>query len=153
MRPHDKQICPDEVSMSLIRSTKSLRRGMKLTQKMLAENLGITRAAVSCYERGKALPTLPILMKLAVILGVDISGSINWKYYHGQVSRYELKTGLRRYGLTYGELGMLLGYAEGTVYDVVNFAYGFSLECLSKVVEVLERENEAGKFRRKLLAR
>lgn len=151
MRPHNKNICPDEVSISFIRSLKSLRKVMKMTQKILASTLGVTASAISSYERGRALPTLPVLMKLAAIFGADISSSVNWKYYHGEVSCYALKRGMKRYGLTYSELGDILEYDEGVVRKAVKFGYGSSLECLSKVLIVLEREDDAIKFRQKLL--
>ena len=151
MRPRNKNICPDDVSMSLIRTLKTRRRSMKLTQKMLAANLGVTASAISSYESGKALPTLPVLMKLAVIFGADISSSVNWKYYHGEVSRNDLTRGMKRYGLTYSELGDILECDEGVVRKAVKFGHGSSLECLSKVLKILERENESEKFLRSLL--
>ena len=153
MRPFDKIICPDEVSMSFIRTLKPRRKSMRLTQKMLAENLGITASAVSCYESGKALPTLPVLMKLAAVFGADLSSSVNWKYYHGHVSKRDILSGLKRYGFTYSELGELLGYDESAVREAVNFRHGFLLECLSRVLDVIDAERVLSKFRSGLLRR
>lgn len=47
---------------------KTLRKNRKITQEELAEILGITRAAVSIYERGLANPTLETFVKICEVL-------------------------------------------------------------------------------------
>ena len=47
-----------------------LRKEKKLTQKDLAEQLGVTDKAVSKWERGLSYPDISLLSKLSIILGV-----------------------------------------------------------------------------------
>ncbi len=54
-----------------------LRKGKKLTQKDLAEKLGVTDKAVSKWERGLNCPDISLLSKLSYILGVTTSELLN----------------------------------------------------------------------------
>ena len=54
-----------------------LRKEKKLTQKELAEQLGVTDKAVSKWERGLSCPDISLLSKLSHILGVTISELLN----------------------------------------------------------------------------
>ena len=51
---------------------KTLRKGRKLTQEQLAENLGITRATVSNYEVGRRAPHITELKRIAEYFGVGV---------------------------------------------------------------------------------
>lgn len=50
---------------------KSLRKSKGLSQKMLAEKLGIGQGAVSQWEVGRSMPDLTTLVKLADLYGVS----------------------------------------------------------------------------------
>ncbi len=54
-----------------------LRKEKKLTQKDLAEQLGITDKAVSKWERGVSCPDISLLSKLSQVLGVTTSELLN----------------------------------------------------------------------------
>jgi transcriptional regulator with XRE-family HTH domain len=54
-----------------------LRKEKKLTQKELAEQLGVTDKAVSKWERGLSCPDISLLSKLSHILGVTTSELLN----------------------------------------------------------------------------
>ena len=54
-----------------------LRKEKKLTQKELAEQLGVTDKAVSKWERGLSCPDISLLSKLSHILGITISELLN----------------------------------------------------------------------------
>ena len=54
-----------------------LRKEKKLTQKDLAEQLGITDKAVSKWERGLSCPDISLLSKLSQVLGVTTSELLN----------------------------------------------------------------------------
>lgn len=54
-----------------------LRKEKKLTQKDLAEQLGVTDKAVSKWERGLSCPDISLLSKLSHILGATISELLN----------------------------------------------------------------------------
>jgi len=54
-----------------------LRKEKKLTQKELAEHLGVTDKAVSKWERGLSYPDISLLSKLSHVLGVTASELLN----------------------------------------------------------------------------
>jgi transcriptional regulator with XRE-family HTH domain len=54
-----------------------LRKEKKLTQKELAEQLGVTDKAVSKWERGLSCPDISLLSKLSRLLGVTTSELLN----------------------------------------------------------------------------
>ena len=54
-----------------------LRKEKKLTQKELAEQLGVTDKAVSKWERGLSCPDISLLSKLSRVLGVTTSELLN----------------------------------------------------------------------------
>ncbi len=58
-----------------------LRKEKKLTQKGLAEQLGVTDKAVSKWERGLSCPDISLLSKLSKILGVTTSELLNGEKY------------------------------------------------------------------------
>lgn len=49
------------------------RKGLGMTQKELAEKLGVTDKAVSKWERGGGLPDINMLEPLAYVLNVDLA--------------------------------------------------------------------------------
>ena len=51
----------------------ALRRERGLTQAALAERLGISKSAVSMYERGNREPELELLQAMADLFGVSVS--------------------------------------------------------------------------------
>lgn len=51
---------------------KNLRMSKKLTQKQLAERLGVERTTVSMWETGNSSPSLEILKKIAQVLECSI---------------------------------------------------------------------------------
>lgn len=52
---------------------RSLREAAGLTQKQLAEKLGVTDKAVSKWETGRGLPDITLLEPLATALGVSVA--------------------------------------------------------------------------------
>ena len=50
--------------MSAASEIKRIRHLLVLQQKEFAEQLRITRAAISNYESGKRMPTMPIIRKI-----------------------------------------------------------------------------------------
>ena len=49
------------------------RKKLNLTQKQLAEKLGITDKAISKWERGVAMPDTSIMLELCAILGISVN--------------------------------------------------------------------------------
>jgi len=71
-----------EVLRSRITETRE-RKGMN--QAKLAEKTGITPAAISQIEKGLRIPTIPVLQKIANVLGVSID------YLTGKTDEPELR--------------------------------------------------------------
>ena len=51
---------------------RTIRRSKDISQKELAQKLGVTQGAVSCWERGRWYPSLDMLRKLSQIFEVSI---------------------------------------------------------------------------------
>ena len=54
-----------------------LRKEKKLTQKELADQMGVTDKAVSKWERGLSFPDISLLPKLSEVLGVTVNDLVN----------------------------------------------------------------------------
>lgn len=63
----------DELTYQIISEIISLRAECGLTQKQLSEIAGIRQSNLSRIERGKCLPTLETLMKLAEATGKKLA--------------------------------------------------------------------------------
>ena len=51
---------------------KELRESVKLTQKQVADKIGVTQQAVAMWENGSSKPRTALLPKLADILGCTV---------------------------------------------------------------------------------
>ena len=142
-----KAIALDDATRKFLGTLRSARREAGLTLRELASAIGAPLGTVKMYELGLNLPSLGILMRLADLFGYDLSASVNYKVYHGQICPCKLKRSLRRYALSYGELSRLTGYATANIYASVNQKSYGSIECLSAVLEVLRHERELEAFR------
>lgn len=58
----------------------TVRKEKKLTQKQLADKLGITDRAISKWENGKSMPDLSLLKPLCDILEITINELLNGEY-------------------------------------------------------------------------
>lgn len=54
------------------RKLRTLRKGKRLTQKDVADRLGMVRATISNYEVGRRTPHLSDLRRFAELYGVDL---------------------------------------------------------------------------------
>lgn len=90
-----------EESSSIGERLAAIRKERGITQVELAERLGVTQAAVSAYEIGKARLIAPMLLRIAQILGAstdEILGLKNGKT-HRRLSRKVLRRVERIEGL------------------------------------------------------
>lgn len=55
------------------------RKEMKMTQKELAEQLGITDRAISKWENGRCMPDMSLLQPLSKALGVGVNDLL-WRF-------------------------------------------------------------------------
>ena len=51
---------------------RKLRQKRKMSQEQLAKKLNVSKSMVSCYERGKNVPTAECLFQLATIFDVSV---------------------------------------------------------------------------------
>ena len=149
----NKRICLDEASVRLLRSLKSERQKLGMSQGQLGKLIGATRSIISTYEVGYRLPTVGYFVKLAEVLCYDLSSSVNYKYWYGQIEWWKLREQLTYYGFTCGELSSYIGYADVAVSRVLRHAYDFSLDCLNAILRIFEDERRLLKFRKELLSR
>jgi transcriptional regulator with XRE-family HTH domain len=61
---------------NLFKNIKQFRILSGLTQKQLAEKIGVSSKTISAYETGRALPPLPILVRIAEITNVNLESLI-----------------------------------------------------------------------------
>ena len=65
-----------------------LRQAQGLTQKVLADHIGVTKASVSKWERGQSLPDAPVLAELASFFGVTLDELVG---YEPQLGREQIR--------------------------------------------------------------
>lgn len=71
-----KLLIKGEIAMDLVKIGKyiaSKRKGLGLTQKQVAQKLGMSDKSVSKWERGICLPDVSIYMELCEILGISLN--------------------------------------------------------------------------------
>lgn len=61
------------LNMNIGENIKQFRKNKKITQKELAEKIGVTDSAITKYEKGDREPNIETLNKIATALGVTIN--------------------------------------------------------------------------------
>ena len=56
----------------IAKNLKHLRQSKKLSQEMLAEDLGVTRSRISSYEEGRAAPSIGFLIIVSDYFNISI---------------------------------------------------------------------------------
>ncbi len=62
--------------MSINQNLRQLRLASKLTQEQVADQIGVTRQALSSYESGRTRPDIDMLMRLSEVYHTDLDGII-----------------------------------------------------------------------------
>lgn len=75
--------------MALGEHIKNRRRELKLSQEYLAEQLGVSRQAISKWETGQSEPTASNLIRLAEVLELDLSELVDPHKHHEEPSTPE----------------------------------------------------------------
>lgn len=73
LEPTVSETAIEPLGIRLARSISMRRRYLELTQAQLAERLGVETATLSRFERGKHLPSLSTLERLAGLLQITIT--------------------------------------------------------------------------------
>ena len=145
-----KSIAMDKITREFLRNIRKRRKELGITQAVLGDAVGYTRTAVLAAEKGIFRPSLLLLIKLSEVLKADISGSINYKYFKGELRAERIKKSMRCYGLSNAELARLTGYSTKVVSVSVRLKPEISLPCLQAVLEVIRKERTAAAVRDKL---
>ena len=89
--------------MTIHNNLKELRKAKGLTQEQVAQQIGLTRQALSSYESGRTRPDAETLMKLAEIYSTDLDGIL-----YGQEKRQKAARRIRvAAGITFVLLSLL----------------------------------------------
>ena len=111
-------------------SIKKLRKEKKLTQDQLAEQLHVTRQAISNWEMGKTQPDVETLTQLAKIFGVSVERIIygkEKKNWHLDIKILSPENGLGMGAV----LAMIISYTKwqsigwAILHGALNWAYVF----------------------------
>ena len=105
---------------------KRLRLEKRLNQEQLAEQLHVTRQAVSNWENGKTQPDIETLMQIAEFFGVSVEYLIYGKEPKNssgeEVHRWEWKRGRSHFALTwYPDRMVAVGAVLAMIISYVNW--------------------------------
>lgn len=68
---------------------KKLRSHKNITQRMLADSLGVTQQAVAKWENGKAEPDTETLKKLAKYFGISVDRLLGFVFIFGTEAAHQ----------------------------------------------------------------
>ena len=112
----------------------SLRRASGLTQAELAARLGISKSAVSMYERGNREPELELLEKMADVFGVSINTLLGRKEPESLVNNDAELTSYLEELRDRPEMRMLFSVTRGATKEDV--------EAAVRIIEALRGRND-----------
>lgn len=111
------------------KNIRRLREAKQLTQEQLAEQLSVTRQAVSNWENEKTQPDIDTLHRIAVILEVSVEMLIYGEERKPQIIKHEHIENAGK-GITFGAaLAMVISYVEwnsvgwAIVHGLLNWVY------------------------------
>ena len=103
--------------MSLGENIKAKRNELKLSQEYVAEQLGVSRQAVSKWETDQSEPTAKNLTELAAIFQISLSELVEPQKYHAEQAAHERKWKEQRhnskmlFGRWLGYIFLITGYS------------------------------------------
>lgn len=103
--------------MSLGENIKAKRSELKLSQEYVAEQLGVSRQAVSKWETDQSEPTAKNLTELAAIFQISLSELVEPQKYHAEQAAHERKWKEQRhnskmlFGRWLGYIFLITGYS------------------------------------------
>lgn len=137
-----KSIVLDDVTSEFLKNLRSIRKSIGFTLDYVASHIGTVHSCVIGYEKGKHLPELLKLIKLAELLNYDISESINYKFFHGKIRAEHMHRKMHYYGFSIIELSRITGYCVRRVSESVNVKPEASISCIYTVLQVFKHEKK-----------
>jgi len=144
-------IYKDEITMNFLAGLRQRRKSLGLSGPYAAKSMHMCYSNLKYYERGKYCPTLGNLIKLAKFYNVDISDSINWKFYHDEISFAALRRDKEKYALTFSDIVEECGTNNTYLCLTLKGKKQGTLLALGRIIEAVEHEKELEKFRNDLL--
>lgn len=128
---------------------KEDRLRIGLTQKELSELAGVKLKTIQNYEYGVCYPMLSTYLKLAGILGWDMSGDPNYEYYIAYQKSYNpMHCRKRKYGYSNAELSRELHISEESVRHVIKKMASASVSNYTRVMQIFMESARLAEFRR-----
>lgn len=111
--------------MSLSENIKNKRRELKLSQEYIADQLGVSRQAVSKWETGQSEPTARNLTELATLFGISLSELVDPVKYAEEQDKNRNKQNKKQPNLILRtNLSMLAIIIQaGVLYSCTQIAY------------------------------
>ena len=105
------------MDMSLGENIKAKRSELKLSQEYVAEQLGVSRQAVSKWETDQSEPTAKNLTELAAIFQISLSELVEPQKYHAEQAAHERKWKEQRHNSK-----MLFGRWMGYIFLITGYS-------------------------------
>lgn len=111
--------------MSLSENIKIKRQELKLSQEYVADQLGVSRQAVSKWETGQSEPTASNLMELAALFEISLSELVDPEKYTEEQEAYKKQHGKKQPNMILRtNLSMLaIAIQTGVLYSCTQISY------------------------------
>ncbi|MBR2208992.1 MAG: helix-turn-helix transcriptional regulator [Synergistaceae bacterium] len=147
------RIYQDKITMDFLARLKEFREALGLSIHEVGRRTGICATSLCAFERKREQPSLKTLIKLANFYNIDISDSINWKFYHGEISPDLVKKILVRYGFSKSEMAREIGIIPTNIWNTIDGNFNGTLRKLGLVMDVLKREEKSERMRNQMLSK
>ena len=128
-----KAILVDESTARFLGMLRSLRMEQGYTQKELAVKIGVRNQCVlSRYETGSKLPQLGHLIRLAKILNYDLSSSLNYKFFYGELDAAGMRA--KELELSCEEFANCLKFSKRSISDALHMTKDTSVMCVAAIL-------------------
>lgn len=139
-----KKIVLDAPTREFLSLLKSLRQEHDYSCKELVRRLGMgSISSLSYYERGLRLPSLGCLIKMAETLKYDLSDSVNYKFFYGEIDLVHLRAEIEGYGLTLRELSRRINFEYRQPGDTLRGTHYASVSCLWEILSYLNANRKS----------
>ena len=119
------------MSLRFSKAIQQLRREKKLSQRVVAQELGISQALLSHYEKGVRQPKLDFVRKIADYYGVSADNILGHTSADRRVSGYEQRLQV--------EISTAIQLVEKEYRDeIAELACGYMMAAISNLRKILE---------------